>query len=126
MENTDTVAPLLTLTAAGAGTFNSPVSYNPWGAGCNVVINVTVDTAGAVVFNLQGYDPATQQFYTIASTASLVATGPNMLSVYPGILPVTATASVAAFSALLPRSYRVQAVVTTGPISATVGCSVII
>lgn len=120
MESTDTVAPLLTLTAQGAGTVNSPSSVNPWGRGVTIGINTTVDAAGSYLVNIQGLDVASGTFYTIASTAAIAAVGFQTLTVYPGI---TATANVSV-NAPLPRTWRVQAVVTTGPISATVGASV--
>jgi hypothetical protein len=118
-ESTDTVAPLLTLTAAGAGTFNGPSSINPWGRGVTLGINTTVDTAGSYVVNIQGLDVASGQFYTICTSAAIAAAGFSTLTVYPGI-----TASASAFSAPLPRTWRVQSVVTTGPITATIGASV--
>jgi hypothetical protein len=121
-ESTDTVAPLLTLTAAAAGTFNGPLSLNPWGRGVTVGINTTIDAAGSYVVNIQGLDVASGQFYTIASSAALAAAAFTTLTVYPG---VTVAANVA-ISAPLPRTWRIQAVVTTGPITATIGASVML
>lgn len=122
MESTDTVAPLLNLVAAGAGTVNSPTQCNPWGRGVTVGINTTVDAAGSYVVNIQGYDVVSQTFYTLASSAAIAAAAFATLTVYPGVT----VAANAAVSAPLPRSWRVQAVVTTGPISATVGASVML
>jgi hypothetical protein len=121
MESTDTVGPLITLTAQGSGTtVNGPLSVNPWGRGVTVGINTTVDTAGSYVVNIQGLDVASGQFYTIASSAAIAAAAFATLTVYPGI---TAVANVS-INAPLPRTWRVQAVVTTGPITATIGASV--
>lgn len=122
METTDTVAPLINLAAQGAGTVNSPIQCNPWGRGVTVGINTTVDAAGAYVVNVQGLDVASNTFYTLASTAAIAAVGFATLTVYPGVT----VAANAAVSAPLPRSWRVQAVVTTGPISATVGATVML
>lgn len=122
METTDTLTPLISLAAQGAGTVNSPIQCNPWGRGVTVGINTTVDAAGSYVVNLQGLDTASNTFYTLASSAAIVATGFASLTVYPG---ATVAANVAV-SAPLPRSWRVQAVVTTGPITATVGASVML
>lgn len=120
MESTDTVSPLLNLVATGAGTVNSPIQCNPWGRGVTVGINTTQDAAGSYVVNIQGLDVVSNTFYTIASTAAIAAPGFATLTVYPGVT----VAANAAVSAPLPRSWRAQAVVTTGPISATVGASV--
>lgn len=122
MESTDTVSPLLNLVAAGAGTINSATQCNPWGRGVTLGINTTVDAAGSYVVNIQGYDVVSQQFYTLASTAAVAAAGFATLTVYPGVT----VAANSAVSAPLPRSWRVQAVVTTGPITATVGASVML
>jgi hypothetical protein len=122
-ETTDTVGPLITLAAQASGTtVNGPLSVNPWGRGVVVGINTTVDTAGSYVVNLQGLDIASGQFYTIASTAAIAAAAFQTLTVYPGI---TAAANVAV-NFPLPRTWRVQAVVTTGPITATIGASVLL
>jgi hypothetical protein len=120
--NTDTNASLLTLAAQGAGTVNSAAQINTNGRGVVVGINTTVDTAGAYTVNLQGQDVVSGTWYTIASSASVIATGFATLTLYPGITAATNTA----VSAPLPRTWRVQAVVTTGPITATIGASVIV
>lgn len=121
-ESTDTSAPIITLTAQAAGTVNGPLMTNPWGRGTTVGINTTVDAAGSYVINIQGYDTASGQFYTLASSAAIVAAGFATLTVYPGVTVAANTA----VSAPLPRTWRVQAVVTTGPITATVGASVML
>lgn len=120
-ETSDTVAPLITLAGQATGTtVNSPVQLNPWGRGVVLGINTTIDAAGSYVVNIQGLDVASGSFYTIASTAAIVAPAFSTLTVYPG---VTVAANVA-LSFPLPRTWRVQAVVTTGPITATIGASV--
>jgi hypothetical protein len=119
--NGNVTAPLV-LTAQGAGTVNGAAQTNVNGRGVILGINTTVDTAGAYAVNLQGFDAVSGTWYTIASSASIAATGFATLTLYPGI---AATANVAV-SSVLPRTWRVQAVVTTGPITATVGASVIV
>lgn len=119
--NTDTQVPALTLAAAGAGTFNSGPFINPNGRGVTLGINTTIDAAGAYVINLQGQDVASGAWYTIGSSASIAAAGFATLTVYPGL---TAAANVA-INANLPRTWRIQAVITTGPITATVGAAVL-
>ncbi len=99
---------------------NSADQLNVNGRGVTLGINTTVDSAGSYLINIQGKDIASGTYYTIASTAAIIAAAFSTLTVYPGI---TVAANVA-LSAILPRTWRVQAVVTAGPITATVGAMV--
>lgn len=121
--NTDTNTALVTLTAQGAGTVNSADQTNTNGRGVVIGINTTVDAAGSYTVAIQGKDVVSGQYYTIpgAITGAIAATGFSTLSVYPGIV----AAANAAVSWPLPRTWRVQVVVTAGPITATAGASVI-
>lgn len=121
--NVDANAGLITISAAGAGTLNSPDFLNINGRGVVVGINTTVDAAGAYTVALQGKDIVSGQYYTIpgAITGTIATTGFSTLAVYPGIV----AAANAAVSWPLPRTWRIQVVVTTGPITATIGASVI-
>lgn len=112
---------VLTLTAAAAGTIYSPIFVNPWGKGVSLFVNSTVN-AGSYVVNLLGYDPISGTFYTIASSAALTSVAFSTLTVYPGIT-VAANVSV---SAPVPRRWAVSAVITTGPITATIGAAVLL
>jgi hypothetical protein len=123
--NTDSNTALITLTAQGSGTVNSADQINVNGKGLVIGTNLTVLTAGSLTINIQGKDVVSGQYYTIASSAAIAATGFNNLVVYPGVTPITATNTVGSFSAVLPRTWRVQAVVATGPATATIGASVI-
>jgi hypothetical protein len=119
-QNYDLPSPL-TLTAAASGTtVNSAAYQNPNGHGVILGINTTVD-AGSYVVNCQGQDVASGVWYTIASTAAIVSAVFQTLTVYPA---VTAAANVA-INLPLPKTWRIQAVVTTGPITATIGASVL-
>lgn len=121
--NTDANATLVTLAAQGAGTVNSADQINTNGRGVVIGINTTVDAAGAYTVAIQGKDIVSGQYYTIpgAITGTIAATGFTTLSVYPGIV----AAANAAVSWPLPRTWRIQVVVTTGPITATIGAAVI-
>jgi hypothetical protein len=119
--NQDANATLVTLSAQGAGTVNSADIVNVNGKGINLGINTTVDSAGAYTVTLQGKDIVSGTYYTILASAAIAATGFVLLSVYPGL--VAATNLVA--NAVLPRTWRVSVTVTTGPITATIGASVI-
>jgi len=123
--NTDSNTALITLTAQGSGTVNSADQINVNGKGVVIGTNITVLTAGSVTVNIQGKDIVSGQYYTIASSAAIAATGFNNLVAYPGITPITATNTVGSFAVVLPRTWRVQAVVATGPATATIGASVI-
>lgn len=87
-------------TASFTGETNSK---NPGNTGMLVLMNVTaapgVDT---ITLNIQGRDPASGAFYTIVSSAAVVATG--MVKLMVG--RVSVVANVAA-NELIPDQYRV-------------------
>jgi hypothetical protein len=119
--NQDANSAIITLTAQGAGTVNSSDIVNTNGRGINLGINTTVDSSGAYTVTIQGKDIASGTYYNILTSASIAATGFTLLSVYPGLTAASNTVA----NAILPRTWRVQVVVTTGPITATIGASVI-
>ena len=108
-DNTQNFSSLVTLTAAGAGTTNSPDQVNAGGRGVVVVADITA-VAGtiAVTVAIQGKDAASGKYYTLLTSASLTGTGTTILTVYPGL---TAAANVTVTN-VLPRTWRV--VVTSG------------
>lgn len=118
--NQDANTAVVTLTAQGAGTVNSSDIVNVNGKGVNIGINTTVDAAGAYTVAIQGKDIASGTYYNILTSASLTTTGFTLLSIYPGLTAANNTVA----NAFLPRTWRVQVVVTTGPITATVGACV--
>lgn len=127
-ENVDVTASLLALTAQVAGTFNSADQINSVARGVQLGINVTLATTVSVVFKIQGKDVVSGVYYDILDTAAIIATGFTSLTVYPG---AAATANVSSPQPL-PRTWRVQAVITgtgiagVGDVTATVGASLII
>lgn len=113
---------VLSLSAQGAGTVQSPVQQNSTGKGIKLVIDVTAITgAPTLTVTLQGHDPSSGKDYTILASAALNAVGTTVLTVYPGLTP--AANSVA--NDVLPIQWRVQAVVagTTPSVTATIGAS---
>lgn len=60
--------------------------------------------ASAITVTIQGKDPVSGSYYTILTSASLVASSFSVLSVYPGL---TASANVAA-NDVLPPTYRIS------------------
>ena len=79
--------------------------------------------AATVTVNVQGRDAASGVYYTILSSPGIVATGFTNLTVYPG----ASTTANASTPQPLPRTWRVQAIVTGGSasVTGTVGASVI-
>lgn len=125
--NLDSNSAVLTLTAQGAGTVNSADQLNVNGRGIVLGINTTVDAAGAYTVAIQGKDIVSGQYYTLTTTAAtaitgaIAATGFQTLTVYPGLVGQANTI----VNLPLPRTWRVQVVVTTGPITATIGAAII-
>lgn len=132
--NTDTNTALITLTAQGAGTVNSADQTNTNGRCVVLGINTTVDAAGSYTVAVQGKDVVSGQYYTItapaatpfaAITGAIAATGFQVLTVCPGTVSFASTATAGgAVDMPLPRTWRAQAVVSAGPITATIGASV--
>lgn len=119
--NFDT-AGLVTLSAQAAGTVNGPDLVNYNGRGVQVVVDITVATAMTLTINIQGKDAISGKYYTILSSAAYATVSTNQLTVYPGAA-VTANISV---NQPMPRTWRIQAVVTGTSVTATVGASVIL
>lgn len=123
--NTNTGA-LVTLTAAGAGTTDSPDQTNYYGRGVVAGINISAKSGTiAVTVTIQGKDAASGQYYTVCQSASLTGTGFTALTAYPGI----ATTANVACSAPLPLTWRIEVVSGTGStpsVTMTVGAALIL
>src|ERR1700730_11048288 len=104
--NIDSAA-LITLTTSSAGTFNSADQTNYNGRGLQLGINISATTAQTLQVTVQGKDIASGVYYTIGGG--------------------TTTANLD-FAQVLPRTWRVQAVVSGvgSTLSATIGASVIL
>lgn len=75
--------------------------------GAHIVINTTaVSGASSVVFNIEGFAPLANVWYTLLASAAITATGTVRLTVNPYI---TNSANVAA-SDVLPPVWRVRPV----------------
>ena len=114
---------LLTFTAAAAGTVNSADQINNVGRGVQLGVNFTVNTTCSEVVTIQGKDVASGQYYTLLASAAITTAVFNNYLVYPA---AASTANVSA-NLPLPRTWRVQAVLTGASCAATgtVGASVI-
>lgn len=119
--NADTPA-LVTLAAAAAGTTNSVAQTNYTSRGVQVGVNLTITTCSVVV-NIQGQDAASSAWYTILASAAISSTSFTNLTVYPGAAATTNVSSPQP----LPKTWRVQTVLTGGScaVTGTVGASTI-
>jgi hypothetical protein len=123
--NQDTTTPLITLTAAGAGTTNSADQFNGFGKGLQLGVNISAKSGTiSLVVNVQGKDASSGVYYNLCSTAALTGTGFTQMTVYPGTTAATNTDC----NVPLPATWRVQAVNGTGStpsVTATIGASII-
>jgi hypothetical protein len=111
---------LHTLTAAVAATYNGADQHNPSGFGIHVTVDIT-NITGTLTVTIQGKDPASGKYYTLLASAPLAAVATTVLKVFPG---ATVAANLAA-NDILPDTFRVIAVSATGPVTATIGCSIV-
>ena len=118
--NIDTQA-LVTLSAAGAGTYTSPDLQNAEWRGISVGINLTAMTSATVTVTVNGKDAASGTYYPLLSSTALASAGFTALQVYPGL---TNTANSRA-DAVLPKTYQISVVVTGTSATGTVGGSLI-
>jgi hypothetical protein len=113
LNNTDEL--VATLVGATGTTLYGPL-YNPKNA-IRLSINISAITAGSLVVNLLGYDNASGATWLVLASAALATTGLTRMTVS---FSIPASANVYAFD-YPPVYYQVQAVVTTGPVWATIG-----
>jgi len=118
--------PLVTLTAAGAGTTDSPDQVNYFGRGVQLGINISAKTGTiSVTVAVQGKDAASGAYYPICTSAALTAAAFTNMTVYPGITAVTNLACPYP----LPATWRVEVVSGTGTtpaVTLTIGASIIL
>ena len=94
--------------ATFVGDDNKKVSGNK---GCIAILNATVvPGVDTVTLIIEGKDPVSGVYYTVLSAAARVATGTDVLRVYPGIA-VTANQTA---SDVLPDTYRARVVHSAG------------
>lgn len=110
------------LAAQATGTVNGAGFGNSVCRGGKFFIDVTAITAGSVTINIQVQDPYSGKWVTILSSAAIAAVSTVVLTVYPGMV---AAANLVA-NDVITRAYRIQAVVVTGPVTLTVGASLVV
>lgn len=92
--------------AVRTATTTSSDIENKHNIGAHVIIDMTVvPGVETVTFALQGLDETSGEYYTIITSAALVATGTVILKIYPGIT----TAANLSVSDILPLKFRVVA-----------------
>lgn len=102
-----------TLTTVLAGTSSSPDQTNFNGRGLEVWVNISAYSGSpSIRVDVQGKDPVSAAYYSIASTATTTIIGNGLLplQVYPGIVEEAGRRK----SATVPRTWRVQSVVASG------------
>ena len=115
--------PLITLTAAAAGTFLSADLPNSEWRGIILGIHFSTVTTASVVVTIQGNDP-TIGYYDILSSPAIVAAGDSQLVVYPGVAAATNVAA----NEPLPVAWRVKVVITgaSAAVTGKIGASLIV
>ena len=96
--------PSTTVTTSGNTGAGTSLPANTRGAIFNVNVSAISGTTPAMVLSLQWFDPASQNWITLASMSSINATGGTLAIVYPG-------ASNPLYN-VLPSNYRIAWAVT--------------
>lgn len=114
--------PPLTLFASAARTATPAPSVvdNFPGIGARIIIDVTAITSTpSVVFAVEGYDPASQKWLALLTSAAIVGVGTTILRIFPG---ATVAANLSA-NDFMPAMWRVTATHANGnSITYSVGC----
>ena len=114
------------------GTTNGTDQTNANGKGAVIFLNITAISTGTFQLVIQGKDPATTNYYTIVQDAfAITANGFYAFEVYPSVTPIASTSGTVpgtgairtAVSHILPKTWRVQAIVATAAVTAQVDVS---
>ena len=97
--------------AVRAATGNSLDQRNPMQKGAVITIDMTaVPTVDTVTFTVEGKDPISGKYYTILTSAAIVAVSTVILRVYPALVAI-ANLTV---NDVLPDTWRVVATHSAG------------
>lgn len=112
----------LTINQSASGTLVTPDQLNPTGSGMNLAVDITVITTATVTVTVQGKDELSGKYYTLLATTALAAVATTAIQIFPGAV---VTANVSA-NAMLPNTYRIQAVLggAATQVNATIGGSI--
>ena len=94
-----------------SSTFNSSAFTNETFRGAHFIVKVSAYTSGSYAVNIQGYNPTSDEWYTILAGSPIASNGDTVLKVYPGI-GVVANGSASDF---LPYIWRVQLIGASTP-----------
>lgn len=109
--------------AARTTATDSAAQVNYSNRGAHFIINVTAYTAGSITPSIQGQDPVSGEWYDVLVGLAMVATGIQILKIYPGIGEIVNGAA----SDILPRDWRVHiAVSTADSVTYSVGATLIL
>lgn len=113
---------LLSFSAAGAGTYSTVDLPNGEWSKISVGINFTTVTSATVVVTVYGKDIVSGTYYALLAGPGLTTTGFTNLQIAPGLTPTSTSAD-----GLLPKTYRITAVVTGGSavVTGTIGASLL-
>ncbi len=120
------LVPQVQAQAMTPGTYNGPDAVNKTAKGIKVFVFVnSVAASGTITVNVQGKDPGGSGTYvTLLASAALNSastTAPTVMLIYPG---AAVTTNVSA-NDVLPDTWRVQAVIATGTVQATISATLI-
>jgi hypothetical protein len=101
-----------------SASFDTDDQFNAAACGLVVVIKITAVDSGSIVATIQGKDPATGTYYTILASASLNS-GTTVLRVHPLL---TASSNTIAKD-VIPRTWRVDVVLTGTSVTFSMGSS---
>ncbi len=126
--NIDLTTPLITITAT-SGNVNSATqaNINQSGVVCSMYQSANTGTTGAT-FSIQGFDTATNQWFTYATSGPISETTETPLFVYPGAQTASLTSPAVASGLPLTRWWRVAETYsgTAGStITAKIGCVIL-
>lgn len=113
---------LLTLTAAGAGTFVSADLANPEFHAASFVVRLSTVTSASVVVTINGKDAVSGQYYAILTSAAITTAGVTNLQIGPGLLSTSNSSN-----SVLPATYQISVAITgaSAAVTGTVGASLV-
>jgi len=86
-----------------------------------IYVSATSVTAGGMIVNFEGKDPVSNQYYSIISSAPIIASGTLIMRVHPDL---TASTGLIAKD-MVPPVWRVRTTVASGSLTFGVGVSLI-
>jgi hypothetical protein len=113
---------LLTLNAAGAGTYTSlDLRNDEWSKG-SFVVNLGTVTSASVVVTINGKDIASGQYYPLLTSAAITTAGATTLQIGAGLIN-----SQNSSNAVLPKTYQISVAITgaSAAVTGTVGGSLV-